>query len=163
MLPTEKGSLLILFSNRVKWFMTKARAKEYCEAEFENIDTTLAELALITAPGKAAYSTADLAAMATFIHNFYNGIEKILKRVLTLKKKKANEGAAWHKDLLKTSVEASVISPDFCVILAKYLSFRHFFIHGYGFTLKWEALQPLVANIDEILRDFKTTVYKHLA
>ena len=67
--------------------MTKDQAKKYCEAEFENIDVTLAELALVYAPGKAAYSTAELAAMATYIHNFYNGIENILKRVLTLKKK----------------------------------------------------------------------------
>ncbi|OGB87126.1 hypothetical protein A3H38_00525 [candidate division WOR-1 bacterium RIFCSPLOWO2_02_FULL_46_20] len=142
--------------------MTKDRTKEYCEAEFENIDATVAELVLITEPGKAAYSTADLAAMATFIHNIYNGIENILKRVLTLKKKQTKEGAAWHKDLLKTSVKADIISPDLCSILAKYLSFRHFFIHGYGFTLKWEALQPLVANIDKTLRDFKTAVYRHL-
>lgn len=143
--------------------MTKDRIKESCEAEFENIDATLAELALIVMPEKTAYSIADLAAIATFIHNFYNGIENILKRVLLLKKKRAKEGADWHKDLLKASVEADIISSDLCDTLAKYLSFRHFFIHGYGFTLKWEALQPLVANIDQTLRDFKAAVGKHLA
>ena len=142
--------------------MTKNQAKEYCEAELENIDATLAEIALIIIPGKTTYSTADLAAIAAFIHNFYNGIENILKRLLTLKKKKTKEGPTWHKDLLKTSVEADIISSGLCVILAKYLSFRHFFIHGYGFTLKWEALQPLVANIDKTLREFKSTINKHL-
>jgi len=143
--------------------MTKDQAKKYCEAEFENIDVTLAELALVYAPGKAAYSTAELAAMATYIHNFYNGIENILKRVLTLKKKKAKEGAAWHKDLLKASVDADIISADFCAALARYLSFRHFFIHGYGFTLKWEALQPLIENVDNALREFKVAINKHLS
>jgi len=141
--------------------MTKDRIKEYCEAEFENIDATLAELALIVKPDKAVYSTAELAAIATFLHNFYNGIENILKRMLALSKKKAKEGADWHRNLLKISVEADIISPDLCDTLAKYLSFRHFFIHGYGFTLKWEALQPLVINIDKTLKDFKSAVYKH--
>jgi hypothetical protein len=140
--------------------MTKDQIKESCEAEFENIDATLAELALIAKPDKPAYSTGELAALATFIHNFYSGIENILKRMLALKKKKAKEGAAWHKDLLNASVEAGIISPDLRVILAKYLSFRHFFIHGYGFALKWEALQPLVTNIDSTLQDFKTSINK---
>lgn len=143
--------------------MTKDRAREYCEAELENIDSTLAELALIAEPGKLVYSTGELAALAAFIHNFYNGLENVLKRLLTLKKKKTKEGAAWHKGLLKTSVDAEIISPELCVTLAKYLSFRHFFIHGYSFTLKWEALQPLVAHIEETLRDFKSAVDKQLS
>ncbi|MBI5700839.1 hypothetical protein HZC34_03205 [Candidatus Saganbacteria bacterium] len=142
--------------------MTKNQIKEYCEAEFENIDATLAEIAVIYKLGRFDYSTGELAAFATFIHNFYNGIENILKRLLALKKIKAKEGVSWHKDLLKASVEADILSPDLCATLAEYLSFRHFFIHGYGFALKWEALKPLVTNIDQTLRNFKMAVYKHL-
>ncbi|MBU0573644.1 MAG: hypothetical protein KKH83_04115 [Candidatus Margulisbacteria bacterium] len=142
--------------------MTKDRAKEYCEAEFENIDATLAELALIYQADKNGYSTGELAAMSTFVHNFYNGIENILKRLLILKNRKVKEGASWHKDLLTESLELDIISSDLCNILAKYLSFRHFFIHGYGFTLKWEALQPLVANIENTLKDFRKAVSTHI-
>lgn len=143
--------------------MTKNRIKEYCEAEFENIDSTLAELDIIVKSDKSVYSTGELAAMATFIHNFYNGIENILKQILSLKNKKAKNGSSWHKDLLKSSVEANIISPDLCAKLADYLSFRHFFIHGYGFTLKWQALKPLVANINRTLQDFKSAVNTNLA
>lgn len=143
--------------------MTKNRIKEYCEAEFENIDLTIAELDLIVKSDKSVYSTGELAAMATFIHNFYNGIENILKQILSLKKKKTRNGASWHKDLLKSSVEANIISSDLCAKLADYLSFRHFFIHGYGFTLKWLALKPLVANINRTLQDFKSAVNTNLA
>ncbi|MBI5399534.1 hypothetical protein HZB07_02810 [Candidatus Saganbacteria bacterium] len=103
-----------------------------------------------------------MAANATFIHNFYNGIENILKRILVLKNKKPKEGATWHKDLLASATEAEIISEDLCTALSNYLSFRHFFIHGYGFTLKWEALQPLVNNINKTYQDFKTAVIKHL-
>lgn len=51
--------------------MRKDQIKEYCEAEFENIDATLAELALIVKSDKSVYSTGELAAIATFLHNFY--------------------------------------------------------------------------------------------
>jgi len=62
--------------------MTKKQLSEYCDAEFENINSVLSELALVVKPKKQKYSIADLAAIATFIHNCYNGIENILKRIL---------------------------------------------------------------------------------
>lgn len=142
--------------------MIKDLIKEYCEAEFENIEATLAEIALIVKPDKSVYSTGELAAVATFVHNFYNGMENILKRILISKDKRLKEGSDWHKKLLTTSVEAEIITSELCATLAEYLSFRHFFIHGYGFALKWEALQPLVANIGRTLQDFKSAVYRHL-
>jgi uncharacterized protein YutE (UPF0331/DUF86 family) len=142
--------------------MTKHQTKEYCEAEFENIEASLAELFKVIEEAKGSFSTGDLAAIATFIHNFYNGIENILKRVLILKNKKPKEGITWHKDLLASATEAEIISGDLCTSLSNYLSFRHFFIHGYGFTLQWEALQPLVNNINKTYQDFKAAVIPFL-
>lgn len=62
--------------------MTKRQLKEYCEAEFENIDFVTSELLSVVKSKKTKYSTPELAAIATFIHNFYNGVENMLKRVL---------------------------------------------------------------------------------
>jgi hypothetical protein len=62
--------------------MKKEQLREYREAEYENIDTILAEVVSLMVPGKSDYSTPELAALATFIHNCYNGFEKILKLVL---------------------------------------------------------------------------------
>jgi|GEM_PF-1789938 hypothetical protein len=62
--------------------MKKEQLREYCEAEYENIDAVLAEIVTLMAPGKSDYSTPELAALATFIHNCYNGFEKVLKLVL---------------------------------------------------------------------------------
>ncbi len=141
-------------------FMTKAQLKEHCEAELEKIETTLAELFLVVDPKKTEYSTADLAAMATFIHNFYNSIENILKRILLFRQKEIKETPTWHKDLLKISLDMGIIKQDLFDSLSNYLSFRHFFIHGYGFTLKWEALKPLVDNVKKTLGDFKVILDK---
>ena len=63
--------------------MQKRQLREYCEAEFENIDTVMLQLFSIVKTEKSEYSTAELAAIATFIHNCYNGIENILKRILS--------------------------------------------------------------------------------
>ncbi|MFH1347552.1 MAG: hypothetical protein ABIH22_02570 [Candidatus Margulisiibacteriota bacterium] len=135
--------------------MTKDQLKEHCEAELEKIETTLAELFLVVEPEKTEYSTADLAAMATFIHNFYSGIENILKRILLFKQKEIQESPTWHKDLLKSALDMKIIRQELFDKLSNYLSFRHFFIHGYGFTLKWDALKPLVDNAKKKLRRFQ--------
>ena len=74
--------------------MIKQQLKEYCEAEFENIDTVVSELFSVVSAGKSDY-----------------------------------------------------------------LSFRHFFVHSYSFTLKWEELKPLVDGIEETLARFKSAIY----
>lgn len=85
--------------------MLKHQLREYCEAEFENIDTVVFELFSIAKTEKSEYSTAELAAIATFTHNCYNGIENILKRILSFNQIEMKETPTWHKDLLKTSLD----------------------------------------------------------
>ena len=70
------------FWKKADSFMTKNQLSKYCDAEFENIETVTAELWSVVESGKSEYSIAELAAIATFLHNIYNGVENILKRVL---------------------------------------------------------------------------------
>ncbi len=139
--------------------MTKKQLSEYCDAEFENIDSVLAELASVIKPRKQEYSVADLAAAATFIHNCYNGIENILKRILVHLDVDIRETPAWHKDLLKTSSDRKIISKNLYDALSDYLSFRHFFIHAYSFTLRWEELKPLANSLKDISEEFRSAIY----
>lgn len=53
--------------------MTNQQLNEYCEAEFENIGIVTSELFTVVKPQKRKYSTVELAAIATFLHNFYMG------------------------------------------------------------------------------------------
>lgn len=143
--------------------MTKQLLKEYCDAEFENIESVLAEIALVVIPGKTKYTTAELAAVATFIHNCYNGVENIFKRIISFSSAAIKESPTWHKDMLKTALELNIISSDLYDALSTYLSFRHFFVHAYSFTLRWEELKPLVENLDDTLRQFQTSVTVYIS
>lgn len=135
--------------------MPNRQLKEQCEAEFENIDSVVAELFLLAKPDKSKYSVAELAAIATFLHNFYNGVENILKRILYATGAELKNTSTWHKDLLQSAHAAAIISNDLYNNLSNYLSFRHYFVHAYSFTLRWDELRPLVSGLAETLAQVK--------
>ncbi len=142
--------------------MTSQRLKEYCEAEFENISAVASELFSVVEAGKSDYSVAELAAMATFIHNCYNGVENTLKRVLSFRNIEMKDTPTWHKDILKSSLDIEVISIDLYNILTNYLSFRHFFVHAYSFALRWDDMKPLVESLEETLMKFESAINDHI-
>ena len=138
--------------------MTKDQIREYCSAEFENIDKVVASLSSVAVSGKKNHPTANLASMAVFIHNAYNGMENILKRVLLSKNVPIKDSPTWHKDVLKASLDHGIIDRRLFDAMSDYLSFRHFFVHSYVFTLKWEELKPLTVNLKGTLNDFKSAI-----
>ncbi len=142
--------------------MTSQQLKEYCEAEFENISAVTSELFSVVEAGKSDYSVAELAAMATFIHNCYNGIENILKRVRSFRNIEMKDTPTWHKDLLKMSLEAEIITGNLYEWLTTYLSFRHFFVHAYSFALKWDDMKPLVEGVEETLIKFESAINDYI-
>lgn len=100
----------------------------------------------------------ELAGVATLLHNFYNGIENILKLILKELKISLPEGSSWHKDLLKLSVEKGIITETTLQELGEYLAFRHFFNHSYALDIYADKLEPLVANIYEVYFHFKKDI-----
>jgi len=142
--------------------MKKQQLKEYCEAEFENTQAVLSELFRIAASDKKIYSNVELAASATFIHNFYNGIENILKRIMIYENVKIKDSSTWHKDLLKASLDRDIISIDLYNSLSGYLSFRHYFVHSYSFNLRWNELKPLIDRIRNTQELFKNSVERYI-
>lgn len=142
--------------------MTKQQVKEYCDAEFENINHVSNQLQELRENTDRQYTIVELAAMATFLHNFYNGIENIQKRILNYINVETKDTPTWHKDLLKISVENSIITEKIYDVLSGYLSFRHFFIHAYTFNLKWEDLKLLVDGVGDTLKQFHHLVDKYI-
>lgn len=65
----------------------------------------------------------------------------------------------WHKDLLKSAFENRFISESLYETLSTYLSFRHFFVHAYSFSLKWDELKPLVESLSDTVSAFKKEIY----
>ena len=124
--------------------------------ELENIFTVLDELQKIK--DKPNKTIVELAGIGTFLHNFYAGIENILKQILSDKGISIPQSDSWHRDLLIMASEHRIISENTREELAKYLAFRHFFMHAYSFLLDERELKVLVDRIFETNRKFKKEI-----
>jgi uncharacterized protein YutE (UPF0331/DUF86 family) len=117
-------------------------------AEKENVEQALNNLSeTMKRPKK---SVIELAAAGTFLHNFYSGIENIMKQVLSVKGIKIEKSTNWHKDLLNKATEKRIISSELSEELYEYLTFRHFFVHSYGFKLEEKYLHELADKAQQI-------------
>jgi len=123
------------------------------EAEREHMSKTLEALNKVMKRKKI--TIIELAAIATFLQNAYNGMENIIKRTLKFKGIPIPSSESWHKDLLDLSVNNKIISLELSNRLDEYRAFRHFFIHGYGINLDKEKLMPLAENLPLLWKDFK--------
>ncbi len=129
-------------------------------AEKENVDIALHNLR--TAMARNEKTVVELAAIATFLHNIYNGIENILKQVLLSRDIEIPKSDKWHKELLNKSLSSGIISEELSNKLYKYLTFRHFFVHAYGFMLDEKELDSLSNNIPEIWQQFLSEIENFL-
>lgn len=122
--------------------------------EEEHINKTLS--ALQQAQQREPRTMIELSAMATFLHNIYNGMENLLKRSLRHIQITLPQTPSSHKDLLDLAVEYKVITQALSEELDTYRGFRHFFVHGYGVMLDEAQLMPLVENVRDVWMQFKT-------
>lgn len=129
------------------------------EAEKENVERALDNLK--ETMERRERSVVELAAIATFLHNVYNGIENILKQVLKADGVEIPKSDTWHKDLLNLSVSSGIIPEKLSGELYEYLTFRHFFVHAYGFMLDEIRLEDLANNILNVWRQFSLVIEKY--
>lgn len=102
-------------------------------------------------------------AMGTYLMNFYNGIENILKRISKEYYLTMPGGESWHKELLTSSFKPPegkmpIFNQDIVNRLHSYRNFRHRFISGYGFQLKGEKMLELVDNIESLWNDIRKAI-----
>ena len=114
-------------------------------AEIANVEEAIRNLE--AAMIRRERTVVELAAIGVFLHNIYNGIENILKQTLKMKSIQIPRTENWHKELINLSVSNKVITESLSDELYEYLTFRHFFVHAYGFMLEESPLEILADNI----------------
>ncbi|MHC4168431.1 MAG: ribonuclease toxin HepT-like protein [Planctomycetota bacterium] len=125
-------------------------------AEKQNVRRALDNLR--DAMERDARSTVELAAIATFLHNVYNGIENILKQILKAKGAEIPRSETSHKDLLSLALSSDIITEKLSDRLYEYLTFRHFFVHAYGFMLEEKHLDDLANGITDVWLEFLAAI-----
>ena len=125
------------------------------EAEYEAIERTLSSLPSIAL---AELTELELAGVAALLHNFYNGLENILKQVCRAQQIYIPSGPSWHRDLLMTTGAANILSEPMVDELRRYLAFRHFFSHAYALDLFPERMEPLHQRAAEVFACFRKEI-----
>jgi predicted nucleotidyltransferase len=130
--------------------------------------TSLERIAQATAVGLAGLtdqpSQLELRGLASYVHEFYTGIESIFERIAIDSGEGLPAGEYWHVDLLNQMAQAqpghrpAAIDGPLCARLRDYLRFRHFFRHAYDYTVQWSKLQPLVEDMAGVLADLKSQI-----
>ena len=133
-----------------------ANVKDKILAENENIEKILIELEKVKK--KPSKELVILVGIGAFLQNIYTGMENILKQILLHQNFPIPESPTWHKDLLNFAFDNKIISKEIVDKIGKYLVFRHFFTHAYGFLIDEEKLEPLMNNISQIYSEFKSEI-----
>ena len=77
--------------------------RDRIEAEVENLERVLSILLGEGAQALGSLSSLELAGVGALLHDFYNGMENILKQMLREDGVSVPSGPAWHRDLLTVS------------------------------------------------------------
>ncbi len=125
------------------------------EIELIDIEKTIARARSGWQEYQASENDLYLDSVALNLHNFYNGLERLLERIATGLDNHLPSGNSWHKELLKQmasevpAVRPRVISNETLIRLDEYCRFRHVVRNIYSYDIEPERLKKLVDTMDD--------------
>lgn len=110
----------------------------------------------------------EVTALASVVHSFYTGLEKIFVSIAKRLDNGLPTGPHWHRDLLlqlgqSTPYRIQVLTTETVARLNNYLSFRHIYRHSYSFFLDWEELESLVRPMRPFWETVKAELHSFMA
>ncbi|GEM_PF-223332 len=143
--------------------------REEINGELELMNATVNELLSLKNDAQQRVLTVrELTATATFLAQFYNGVENILKRICMFYNVPIPNSGQWHTKLFKQFCHPpqpplpllldQILAND----LSPYRRFRHVAVHGYGVQLDWTRMETGVAQTEQVFIRFKSKVLSYL-
>jgi len=127
--------------------------RERIDAELENL-----EFGILLLPPVAELpylSVLEQAGISGVLHSFYNGIENIVKQMITDRGIPLPNGPSWYRDVLALAGEQQFFPNDVIDDLKQYMAFRHYFAHAYVLDIDPQRLEPLVGKLPEVFHAVK--------
>jgi len=143
------------------WFKLLEDVVSEIEHEVGLIDQLFETFAeLLERARRTEPNVVEMAAIATVLHSFYNGLENIFLRIAKGIDHELPSGEGSHRALLNQMVKDgerrnTVITTDLAEQLREYLGFRHFLRHSYSFLLQWEKLEELLTPLPSLWNRIK--------
>jgi hypothetical protein len=143
-----------------------ARIIAEATAELHNLDRLLLETRDIN-PTQAESNRLVLRAAASLLADFYNGVERTIKIILSEIDGGLPRGEDWHRQLLinakiATRIRPPIVSERMVNELVPYLGFRHVVRNAYGFELDAARVNQLMDRLSVVLADFQTEIIAFL-
>lgn len=134
------------------------------ERELQNLQELQSELKRIKSRKDIVFKRSK----GSILHDFYNGCERIFKKIAI----EINGGYAdtekWHKNLLYRmtlpieGLRPQVISEKLAADLDEFLAFRHLFRNIYGFELKGNRIEYLAEKFENVSKRFEREIRKFI-
>ncbi len=99
--------------------------------------------------------------IAKYVHDFYNGVERIFERITVRLEGELPGGDRWHMALLERmmqeipDVRPPVIKPEFHAQLLNFLRFRHRIRHVYSYELEWSKVKERAVELADVMRQLR--------
>jgi hypothetical protein len=123
--------------------------------ETESIERVFSVLLEVDVERRESFSRLEWAGIGALLHDFYNGIENALERVVPERVKALAESPDRQRDLVAAAASVGLISKPCANRLKPYLAFDHYCVLGHSLELDPKSVVPLVREAKatfEVLR-----------